>query len=120
MKKEINLENKRIRTGDKVMIITGNDRGLVGEVLSRSDDRVTVRGVNVRKKHVKKSEKNPSGGIIEIERPFHISNVAHCLDETQPRKIKVGYDTDGKRLLVYREGDTDVPFRAIKNGKVKQ
>jgi large subunit ribosomal protein L24 len=114
MKEKI-LHNKRIRKGDKVMVITGNDTGLVGEVLSRSDDRVTVRGVNVRKKHVKRSQQNPSGGIIEIERPIHISNVTLCVDEEKPRKLKVGYDAAGQRLLVYREGDTDVPFRPIRN-----
>src|SRR5271168_3576847 len=116
MKKEA-LQNKRIRKGDKVMIITGNDRGLVGEVLFRTESRITVRGVNVCKKHVKKSPQNPTGGIVEMEKPIHISNVTHCIDEEKPRKVKVGYDTKGKRLLVYREGDTDVPFRPIKDKK---
>lgn len=111
------LQNKRIRKGDKVMVIAGNERGLVGEVLSRTEDRVTVKGVNVRKKHVKRNQQNPSGGIIEIERPFHISNVTHCVDEEKPRKLKVGYDSKGKRLLVYKEGDADVPFRHIKEQK---
>lgn len=115
--KEKTIQNKRIRKGDKVMVIAGNDTGLVGEVLSRTTDRVTVRGVNVRKKHVKRSQQNPSGGIIEIERPIHISNVTLCIDEQKPRKVKVGYDAQGKRLLVYREGDTDVPFRPIRKGK---
>ena len=117
MKKEKILHNKRIRKGDKVMVITGNDQGLVGEVLSRSVDRITVRGVNVKKKHVKRSEQNPTGGIIEIERPLHISNVTLCVDEEKPRKIKVGFDPNGRRLLVYKEGDTDVPFRPIRKGK---
>lgn len=116
MEKET-LQNKRIRKGDRVMVITGNDRGLVGEVLSRTEDRVVVRGINVSKKHVKKSQQNPSGGIIEIEKPIHISNVTHCVDEEKPRKLKVGFDPKGKRLLVYREGDADVPFRPIKDKK---
>jgi len=117
MKKEKKVHNKRIRKGDKVMVIAGNDQGLVGEVLSRSEEKITVRGVNVKKKHVKRSQENPSGGIIEIERPFHISNVTLCVDEEKPRKIKVGFDPQGKRILVYREGDTDVPFRPIRKGE---
>lgn len=117
MKKETKTQNKRIRSGDKVFVTTGNDRGLVGEVLSRTEDRVIIRGVNVRKKHVRKSEKNPSGGIIDIERPIHISNVSLCVDEEKPRKLKVGYDQNGQRVLVYHEGNKEVPFRTIKNGK---
>jgi large subunit ribosomal protein L24 len=111
------MQNKRIRKGDKVMIICGNDRGLVGEVLSRTTDRITVRGVNVRKKHVKRSQANPNGGIVEMERAIHISNVTHCVDEEKPRKVKVAFDKKGRRLLVYKEGDTDVPFRPIKEPK---
>lgn len=117
MKKETKMQNKRIRSGDKVFVIAGNDRGLVGEVLSRSEDRVIIRGVNVRKKHVRKSEKNPSGGIIDIERPIHISNVALCINEEKPLKAKVDHNKEGQRILVYREGNTNVPFRTIKNGK---
>lgn len=111
------IQNKRIRTGDKVMVLSGNDRGLVGEVLSRTEDRVRVRGVNVRKKHIRKSQENPTGGIIEIERPVHVSKVTHCVDEEKPRKLKVGYDAKGKRVLVYKEGDAHVPFRPIKDKK---
>lgn len=107
-------ENKTIRKGDKVIVIAGNDKGLVGTVLSRTDDRVTINGVNVRKKHIKKSQQAPQGRIIEIERPIHISNVAHCVDEQKPRKVRVGYDAEGKRLLIYREGDTEVPYRSVK------
>lgn len=99
------------------MVITGNDRGLVGNVLSRTEDRVTIQGVNVRKKHVKRSEQQPAGGIIQIERPIHISNVAICVDEERRRKLRVGYDEEGKRVYVYRDGDAEVPFRSIKKGK---
>jgi len=106
--------NKRIRKDDKVMVVTGNDRGLVGTVLSRTNDKIVIQGVNVKKKHVKRSEQNPAGGIIELEKPIHISNVALCVDEEKPRKLRVGFDKEGKRLLVYREGDTDVPFRSIR------
>ncbi|NGX41763.1 MAG: 50S ribosomal protein L24 [Chlamydiae bacterium] len=113
MKKTAN-HNKRIRKGDKVMVVSGNDRGLVGSVLSRTNDKIVIQGVNVKKKHVKRTEQNPSGGIIELEKPIHISNVALCVDEEKPRKLRVGFDKEGKRLLVYKEGDTDVPFRYIR------
>ncbi|MFQ5728805.1 MAG: 50S ribosomal protein L24 [Waddliaceae bacterium] len=93
-------QNKHIRKDDQVMVISGNDKGLVGKVLSRTHDKVVVNGVNMRKKHVKRTEQNPSGGILELEKPIHISNVALCVDEEKPRKLRVGFD--------------DVPFRAEK------
>lgn len=107
-------QNKKIRTGDKVMVIAGNDKGLVGEVQSRSKDRVVVRGVNVRKKHMKKNQFNPQGGIVKIEMSINISNVAPCVDEEKPRKLKVGFDPEGQRVLVYREGDTQKTYRSLK------
>ncbi len=116
MKKEPK-QNKKIRKGDKVYVVAGNDKGLVGEVLSRSKDRIVINGVNVRKKHMKKSQENQAGGIVEIERPIHISNVALCVDEEKPRKLKVGVDKEGMRIYYYREGDTEVTYRRIKEVK---
>ena len=107
-------QNKKIRAGDKVMVIAGNDKGLVGTVQSRTEDRIIVSGVNVRKRHVKKSQLNPQGGIIDMERPINISNVTLCVDEEKPRKLKVGVDLEGNRLLVYREGDTEATYRSVK------
>lgn len=107
-------QNRKIRTGDKVMVITGNDKGLVGTVQSRTNDRITVTGVNVRKRHVRKSQLNPQGGIVDMERPIHISNVTLCVDEEKPRKLKVAADHEGNRILVYREGDTEATYRSVK------
>ena len=107
-------QNKTIRKGDKVYVIAGNDKGLVGTVLSRTETSVTIQGVNVRKKHVKKSQQSPQGGIVQIERPIHISNVTLCVDEQKPRKVRVAYDEKGKRLLVYNEGDAEVTYRSLK------
>lgn len=106
--------NKKVRTGDKVYVVSGNDKGLVGKVQSRTDDRVTITGVNVRKRHVKKSQLNPQGGIVEMERSIHISNVVLCVDEDKPRKLRVTVDHEGNRVLVYREGDTEATYRSVK------
>lgn len=107
-------QNKKIRKGDKVMVLSGNDKGMVGTVQSRTLDRVVVRGVNVRKKHVKKNQLNPQGGIVEFERPIHLSKVALCVDEQKPRKVKVGFDREGGKLLVYKQGDTEATYRSMK------
>lgn len=67
----------KIKKGDKVQVIAGQDRGTVGEVklvMPRSN-RIIVEGVNVRKKHEKPSQVNPDGGIVNKEMPINASNV---------------------------------------------
>ncbi len=67
-----------IRKGDTVFIRTGEDRGKKGKVLHiiSSGKSVLVEGINMRKRSQRPSKKNPKGGIITIESPIHISNVA--------------------------------------------
>ena len=68
----------KIKKGDKVKIITGDDKGKVGEVLKvmPKTSQVIVAGCKIAKKAVKPTEENPKGGFIEKEMPIHISNVA--------------------------------------------
>jgi large subunit ribosomal protein L24 len=67
----------KIKKGDKVKVIAGNNKGTEGTVLKvyPLSSRVTVEGVQLIKKHVKPSASNPNGGILEREAPIHISNV---------------------------------------------
>ena len=67
----------KIKKGDTVKVITGDDKGKVGEVLKviPKEAKVIVKGVRVVKKAVKPSESNPKGGFIYKEMPIHISNV---------------------------------------------
>lgn len=66
-----------IRKGDAVEVISGDHRGSRGKVLSVFPEtgRVLVEGVNLVKKHLKKSQENPEGGIVDLEAPFAISKV---------------------------------------------
>ena len=66
-----------VKKGDQVEVITGNFRGSSGKVLEvlPRKQRVLVEGVRIIKKHLKKSQDNPSGKIAEREGPIHISNV---------------------------------------------
>ncbi len=68
----------KIKKGDKVKIITGDDKGKVGEVLKvmPKTSQVIVAGCKIAKKAVKPTEENPKGGFVEKEMPIHISNVA--------------------------------------------
>lgn len=106
--------SKWIRKGDKVVVIAGNDKGKSGEVIARLEERVIVQGVNIRKKHAKRQQKAPGTEILEMEMPFHISNVALCNAEGKPVKPKVRMMSDGNKELFYLEGDKEVALRKVR------
>lgn len=99
----------KIKKNDKIRVITGKERGKVGNVLKilAETNRVVVKGINVAKKHVKASGKEP-GGIIEMERPFSLSNVMLvCPKCKQP--TRVGYRFEGKKKVRFcKKCDTTV------------
>lgn len=106
--------SKWIRKGDQVIVIAGNDKGKTGEVLFKSTDRVIVSGVNVRKKHLRRTQETPGGRIVEMELPIHISNVSLCNKENKPIRLKVKKDQSGFKELVYRDGENQVVYRSVK------
>ena len=67
----------KIKKGDSVQVITGNDTGKIGRVIKvfLDSDRVVVEGINMVKKHARPTQDNPQGGIIEKEATIHISNI---------------------------------------------
>ena len=65
----------KLKTGDKVTIIAGANKGKEGKILKVLDDKVIVEGVNIVKKHLKPKYNNGTGEIIETEAPIHRSNV---------------------------------------------
>lgn len=105
--------SKWIRKGDRVLVVAGNNKGKAGEVLSRSEDRVLVQGVNIRKKHMRRTQESQGGRIIEMEVPIHISNVCLCDKENQPIRLRV-QEKNGERDLVYRDGKKDVVYRSTR------
>jgi large subunit ribosomal protein L24 len=90
----------KIKKGDKVIVVSGRDRGKQGEVLrvERKDDRLIVQGINMVKRHSRPSAGHP-GGIIDKEAPIHISNVAH-VDPSSNRPSRIGYRflDDGRKV----------------------
>lgn len=91
-----------VKKGDKVMVITGKDKGKTGTVLAvfPKKDRVVVEGVNIVKKHSKPSQANPQGGIVSREAAVHVSNVM-LLDPKSNEPTRVGYkEVDGKKVRV--------------------
>jgi large subunit ribosomal protein L24 len=71
------MSKAKIKKGDTVVVITGDDKGKTGKVLEVIPEtgRVFVEGVNFVKKHMQKSEDHPQGGVVEKEAPIAISNV---------------------------------------------
>jgi len=91
----------KVVKNDTVLIISGNSRGKKGKVLKvfPKEQRVIVEGVNFIKRHTKKSQKNPQGGIIEKEAPIHVSNVLIiCPKCGNPARIGRKLLEDGKRI----------------------
>ncbi len=89
-----------IKTGDIVRVITGDDRGVEGKVLSvdREAGKVVVEGVNRVYKHVRKSQRNPQGGRLSKEMPIDVSNVALLCPQTRkPTRVGVRYLPDGSK-----------------------
>ena len=80
----------RIRKGDKVKVLAGRDRGKTGKVLHvyPKRDRALVEGVNMVKKHARKSQQNPQGAILHQELPIHISNLS-LLDPASSKATRI-------------------------------
>lgn len=89
-----------IKTGDKVRVISGKDRGQEGTVkkVISAKNRIVVEGVNKIKKHQKPTNVNPQGGIVDIEAPIDASNVMYLDPSTnEPTRLGVRRE-DGKRV----------------------
>ncbi len=92
----------RIRKDDMVEVIAGNDRGKRGRVLkvNPKKERVLIQGINLRWKHMRKSQQSPQGGRIRKEIPIHVSNVM-LVDEAADTRTRVGSAVkDGKKVRI--------------------
>ena len=85
----------RIKKGDTVQVLSGNDKGKKGEVLEvmPKDSKVVVKGVNVRKKHIKPRKQGEEGGIIPSEHSIHSSKVAVVCPKCQ-KATRIGYTVE--------------------------
>ena len=100
----------KIRKGDRVVELTGKDKGKQGNVLKvfPSDNRAVVQGVNVARRHQKQTAAQ-QGGIIAKELPIHISNLAH-IDPKDGKPTRIGYKflSDGKRVRVAKRSGEEI------------
>jgi large subunit ribosomal protein L24 len=95
----------RIRKGDRVVVITGADRGKRGEVLRvlPKENRAVVQGVNVAKRHTKATGMGNPGGIVEKEATIHLSNIA-LIDPKTDKPARIGFRAldGGEKVRVAR------------------
>lgn len=100
-----------IRKGDMVMVIAGDDRGKVGEVLrvDPKKGRVLVQGINYVYRHLRPSRQNPQGGRVQAERPVDISNVLP-VDPTTNQPTRVGFriNEDGTKERFAKKSGTSL------------
>ncbi|ALA16156.1 MULTISPECIES: 50S ribosomal protein L24 [Chelatococcus] len=98
----------KIKKGDKVVVLTGRDKGRSGEVVQvmPKEERALVRGVNIVKRHQRQTA-NQEGGIISKELPVHLSNLA-VADPKDGKPTRVGFKVleDGRKVrFAKRSGD---------------
>jgi large subunit ribosomal protein L24 len=96
---------KHVRKGDQVIVTSGDHKGQTGEVLDviTKTDRVLVKGINVRTKHVKPTQLNPQGGIVTKEMPIHISNVSP-IAEGRATRVRFETKADGSKARIAVRG----------------
>lgn len=92
---------RHVRKGDTVMVTSGDHKGQTGQILRviPDKDRVVVKGINLKTKHLKPSRINPQGGVITREEPIHISKVSPLVDG-KPTRVGFRTDPDGSKVRV--------------------
>ena len=99
----------KIKKGDTVQVLSGNDKGKKGEVLEvmPKDSKVVVKGVNVRKRHVKAAP-NKEGGIVASEFPIH-SSIVNIVCPKCGKHTRVGYVIeDGKKFRICKKCNSKI------------
>ena len=99
----------KLKTGDKVGVVSGSNKGKEGKITKILDSRVIVEGVNIVKKHLKPKNNNGNGEIIETEAPIHVSNVMLVDPKTKkPTKVKIDKDSKGKKIRISKKSNEKI------------
>lgn len=108
---------RKLRKGDQIVVIAGNDRGKVGKVLRfLSAERLVIEGVNVRKKHMRRTSQQQKGQIVDIERSVHISNVKPCVDGVGVN-FCIRSNNQGEREICYLKEGKEMSYRKVLKAK---
>ena len=104
------MSGLKIKKGDRVVVLSGKDKGKEGVVQSArpADGKVVVEGVNTAKRHRKARSATEAGGIIEIDKPIDVSNVA-VISPADGKATRVGYQlVDGKKIRVCKRTGEEI------------
>ncbi|MBV9454431.1 MAG: 50S ribosomal protein L24 [Rubrobacter sp.] len=99
-----------IRRGDAVVVISGKEKGKRGEVqkVIRKDNRVVVKGVNIRTRHARPTQQNQEG-LYTFEAPIHVSNVMLVdPDSGEPTRIGYRFTDSGEKIRVSKKSGKDI------------
>ena len=99
----------KIRKGDKVVVLTGRQKGMTGEVFEvrPGEDRALVRGVNLVKRHQKQTPQQ-EGGIVSKEAPIHLSNLAYVDKDGKPTRIGFKVRADGTKVRIAKRTGAEI------------
>lgn len=101
----------RLKKGDTVQVLSGKYKGKTGKITAThpTENKVTVEGINVVKKHMKPNRVHPQGGIIDITKPIWVSKVA-VVDPTSKKPTRIGYKLDDKggKTRVYKASGKEI------------
>lgn len=101
----------RLQKDDTVVVLAGKYKGKTGKIVTThpAENKVTVEGINIVKKHMKPSRTNPQGGIVEITKPIWVSKVA-IVDPSTKKPSRIGYkmDKDGKKVRVFKQSGKEI------------
>jgi large subunit ribosomal protein L24 len=98
----------KVKKGDRVVLLTGKDKGRQGSVLKvfPKEERVLVEGLNMVKRHTKPSQTDPNGGIKNKEAPVHVSNVA--IVDSAGKPTRVGFRMEGDKKVRFAKTTGEV------------
>ena len=103
--------NIRLKKGDNVVVRSGKHKGKTGKITAvhPSENKVTVEGINIVKKHQKPTQAHPQGGIVEITKPIWVSKVA-VVETTSKQASRIGYifDKDGNKKRVFKKTGKEI------------
>ncbi len=101
----------RLKKGDLVQVLSGKYKGKQGKITAThpTENKVTVDGVNIVKKHMKPNQAYPQGGIIELTKPIWVSKVA-IVDPNAKKPSRIGYNLakDGSKTRVFKKSGKDI------------
>ncbi|HSX45808.1 MAG TPA: 50S ribosomal protein L24 [Candidatus Saccharimonadia bacterium] len=101
----------RLKKGDTVVIRAGKYKGQTGKITATHprENKVTVEGINVVKKHVKPDQQHPQGAIVEITKPIWVSKVS-IVEPASRKASRIGYklDQDGNKTRIFKKSGKEI------------